>query len=231
VLSEGFAHNISTNSDNSEDSVNFFMELLAVDETLDSMQTSQIIRSYNKILGKVERLRENSKTDEQLLERLFYFTHRGLKHYKTNAKFSAIFLSGDYDCVTSTALYGLLLKKLDFRFDIIEFPFHTLLIVHVNGRPILFDGTDPIGGFITDKDQVNERILSYQTDAGQITFDQESFKKINLKNLIGLQFYNLSVESFNKRDYSQSKKLLEDAYFFYPSPRIKELSRYISLSE
>ncbi|MEQ8240530.1 MAG: hypothetical protein RIA69_15025 [Cyclobacteriaceae bacterium] len=207
------------------------MELLAVDETLDSAQTAHIIQSYDKILKKAERLRAKSKSDEHLLESVFYVVHRSLKHYKTNANFSDIFLSGNYDCVTSTALYGLLLDSLDFRYDIIEFPFHTLLMVYLNDRTVLFDGTDPIGGFVTDNDQINERLMTYQTDAGQIDFQQENLKKINFKNLIGLQFYNLSVESFNRSDYSQSKELLKDAYFFYPSPRIKELSRYITLSE
>jgi hypothetical protein len=221
----------ASHSSNTEDTTNFFIELLSADESLTSSEITVINQNFNTLLVKVKHLKSKSKTDQEFLQRLFYKTHRILKHYKTNATFTDIFLKGEYDCVTSSALYGLLLKALGYKFQIYEFPYHVAIEITTNQKSYFIDPTDPISGFLTESDLIIDRVESYKTDFGKMDSRDNALKLIDLKSLIGLQYYNLSVDSFNSKNYVKSRKLLQEAHRFYPSERIKELSRYIAISE
>lgn len=211
--------------------LSFIQELILVDTTLDRFDQERIVQQYVEHLSKMREVQVKSSTEIIFLEKLFYKTHRKLKHYQTNARFTDLLLNGNYDCVTGTALFASLLTDLGYDIDVIEFPFHTFLQVNLANRTIVFDSTDPLSGFITKKGIIAQRTYDYMSDFGNYEIGDEQPIVIDMESLIGLQYYNLSIDSFNRKCYKQSKALLNKAYIYYPSAKIKALSRYIAISE
>lgn len=169
------------------------------------------------------------KNEKRFLRRVFYKTHRRfLQHYAQYSAFQDIFSKGNYDCVSGSALYALILKELSIDFTIRETPFHVYLLVYLkNGKVVLIESTNAMTGFITDPVTILElgetfsQLHLEKFGKNHIPFNYQ----ITLKQLAGLHYYNLGIDAFNQEKFDMSYQFLQKALQFYDSERIVALTK------
>ena len=177
----------------------------------------------------------SSKDELQLLRQIFQKSHQRLfKKYQQHSTFNEMLSKGNYDCVSGSAALGILLDRFGFSYDIIETDYHVFILAEVGGKKIVLESTLPVGGMITQSSEVEKYLASYApnqkesskvfnqrlagTEASQL--DNSIFRKVNLQELAGLQFYNDAIVHFNTQQYQMAIEQLEKAYLLYPSERV-----------
>jgi hypothetical protein len=174
--------------------------------------------------------------NERFLKRVFYKTQSTFLHeYEQYAPFSALATSNkEYDCVTGTALYAIILEHFNFEYSIIELDFHAYILVHLSNSDILIESTNPTSGFVTESDEIAKLKSKYRLESTEIKANNyvvdEVERKITVKELAGLHFYNQAVNVFNQGEYILAKRLLKAARNLYDCPRINGLLEITDLS-
>lgn len=159
---------------------------------------------------------------------------RYLKKYQRYATFDRLSIDGSYDCLTGTALYAIVLQQLGIAFAIHETSAHSYLLVYSESGPVMFETTDPLQGFITSDQQIQEREERYSREMvedlknldGMTGFrtqpmSMRTFNEvISIKQLAGLHYFNQAVIQYNLGNYRPAVNMLEKAYTAYPCRRI-----------
>jgi ethanolamine utilization cobalamin adenosyltransferase len=127
--------------------------------------------------------------------------------------------------MTGTMLYAQLFERLKIPFDILEFPYHTNLIIKLNDREYMIEATDPRVGFVTSLDEIQDRIKYYRN-----VKEGESFHRIiGPEELVGLYYYNQAVKSYNRHSYYNASIMLKKANALYSCERIQRLYYQLEL--
>ncbi len=168
-------------------------------------------------------------SDEAFLRKVFYHIHRVyLKKYKPYQSFEKLFEKGEYGCLTGTALYALILQELDYQIEIRETNYHVFLLVTTENEKFLIESTDPLHGFLAGEKAISKRLkeISEKNMLADST-DKYEFKcKINrtiqLEELIGLQYYNVATQYYNRGYFELALHFLHKSRQTYQSERQKE---------
>jgi hypothetical protein len=178
------------------------------------------------------------KDQLSLLRTIFQKTHqRLLRKYEQHSSFNAMLSEGKFDCVSGSAALGLLLDRYGYDFDVVETDYHVFIQVRLDEKTIILESTLPVGGMITLPSEVDKYLNAYhpQKDSKATSFNQRLagqaidiregtiFRKVNLTELAGLQYYNDAIVHFNTQQYGQAVQQLSKAYLLYPSDRIEGL--------
>jgi tetratricopeptide (TPR) repeat protein len=161
-----------------------------------------------------------------------------LRKYELENNFGDVFTSGNYNCLSASALYGLVLTRLDIPFSVKETPNHVYLVAYPAADKILIESTDPAGGYF----QLNYEFMNaylqnllrakfiskaeYESVAKADLFNKYYFSQeedISLKKLAGLQYYNLGVYALSKNKHREAYQHFAKAQVLYPSTRINYL--------
>jgi len=155
--------------------------------------------------------------------------------YVENPFFAQIFVNGNYNCATASALYAILLNKLNIEYSIREKPTHVYIVVAPSSQNIVYETTAPGAMVMQLNESAKSKYLEYLHDNKLIGKEEwESSDKnalfekyfygdneINLQQLCGLLYYNLGIEAVQKEDYENAYKNFEKAYFLHPGSRMK----------
>lgn len=194
--------------------------------TYNSENTKIITDLESKLIELESKLISKYREDTILwLDRIFYTIQRkALKKYRDYTSLERLIDKGEYDCVTGTIVYALILEKLNIEYQILEFPYHVLIVLNIDGKDIMLEATDPYYGFVTEEKDYLKRIEFYKNQSQENAFLQI----INLKQLAGLYYYNQAVEEYNSKNWRIAGKWLEKANAFYNSERIQNLNLLVS---
>jgi tetratricopeptide (TPR) repeat protein len=160
-----------------------------------------------------------------------------LKKYEMENRFYEIFLSGNYNCVTATALYSLVFENLQIPYEIKEEPTHVYLLAYPNANNILVETTAPLYGFLNFDPKFKERFIMNLKDQKLIgtselesktleeLFNTHYFKndKIDLTKLVGIHYMNDALFKNDHRMAKEAYQQAQKAYWFYPSARCEYL--------
>lgn len=204
---------------------------------VDQTKFNEIQVDLNDLLEKLQKKQKTYHNQEDFLEWAFYYVHRKkLGWYDTYVSFGDLFLNKKYDCLTGTILYSYLLEKLGYQFSIHELDYHIFILVHLDNKNILLEATDPIEGFINDKELIRERLDQFIADGnrsidikgiGEAEKDMQGTilvkEMVDLEKLAGLQYFNLAVKAYNQSDFSIAFSHILKAEKLYPCQRIYEV--------
>lgn len=148
-------------------------------------------------------------------ERLYQFVHsRALRKFSNDATAASLIAKGEYNCVTSSALYAHLAKAVGLPVSFHATPFHVCPIVTVKDRKIWVEMTRPKGGFDAeyDKEALVEMLLENKLVTREET-EQKSEETIynefvhghyqdSTAALLGYHYYNqaLALDKIGKRE-------------------------------
>lgn len=198
--------------------------------------------SLDKLLYKLEKVRDRRSSDMAFLKSVFYKTHqRMLVKYDRLACMDETLTSGNYGCLTGTLLYSVILDHFGFEHQIMELPNHVYLQVSVGEKVVIFESTQPKEGFITEGYEVNERLEQYLTDArksilhrtiGEGLEDGEKLptalsKPIGLQELAALQYFNESVKNYKNSSFGEAADHAMKAYELYPNRKNEMLMQLV----
>jgi tetratricopeptide (TPR) repeat protein len=157
--------------------------------------------------------------------------NRFLHNYDLYPSFGQLFTGGTYNCLSGTALYGLIFQKLNYPVEIHETAFHAYLIIHTPKRKLLLDATDAENGFAYYAYQIQAREALYRENE-RARYQPAFNRVIDFYELAGLHYYNEAILQFNAANYSESLKFLEKAAQLYPrSERIQYLQASALLNQ
>lgn len=190
---------------------------------------------------KMQKRKEKTTTEKAFLEYLFYSVHRKyLKEYKPYYSFYSLLERGTYNCLSATALYAVLMDKLGISYQIYETDYHIFLLVKTaEGEQVLFESTDPLYGFISDREEIDQRIQEIRDDAQPqaemqlpdrpyFNFDLQLFRPVSLKQLAGLQYYNQAAYLYNTQRVGQAAKMLSKGRLLYQAERFDEFASLLA---
>lgn len=188
-------------------------------------------KSFNDYLASLKKKKEKIKSGENFLEYLFFKTHRRyLKHYDRSAAFNDLFGKGNYNCLSATAFYVLLLEKLDYDYTIRETEFHIYILIDTANDQYLLETTDPLAGFVNGKHLIQKRIYDYKANITGQGSEKERYYRFNARvdncvskyQLAGLLYYNEAINYYNERKFEKCLDTLSKSLLFYNSERINE---------
>lgn len=153
-----------------------------------------------------------------------------LKKYELANHFATIFTGGQYNCVSATALYALVLQELSIPFVIKETPTHVFLVAYPATDRIVLESTDPQVGYMVFNDKFKAEYIAqlrkmkfiseqdYQSKGVEKLFDEMYFNNqdISLRQLIALQYYNDGLYLMEKEQWDNSLQQFEKGYVLYP---------------
>ncbi|GGF21153.1 hypothetical protein GCM10011339_06420 [Echinicola rosea] len=217
------------------------MDLLVALHASGEVETAQ----FDKVVKKLDKRSNRKDHTEWFLGEIFYKTHQYLlKEYVKHSSFNDALKTGLYDCVSGSAIYGLLLDRYGFDYEVIETDYHVFILIHgVNDKTYVFESTEPRAGFIKDQEAVAQYISVFDAAVvrgkakqlaelgsvvSQFTEENTIYASISLRELAGLQYYNDAVHHFNNGDLLMTYKQLAKARAIYPSDRVTSLYEYIS---
>jgi tetratricopeptide (TPR) repeat protein len=156
-----------------------------------------------------------------------------LKKYVLANHFADVFSKGEYNCVSATALYALVLQELNIPFTIKETPTHVFLVAYPATDRIALESTDPQVGYMVFDTKFKTQYVAqlrkmkliseqdYQSKGVEKLFDEMYFNNqdISLKELIALQYYNDGLYLMDEEKWESSLQQFEKGYALYPCDR------------
>jgi hypothetical protein len=190
------------------------------------------------LIANLEVHRDRFNTDRAFLRHLFTKTHHKiLRNYVEYCSFNATLNEGDYNCLTGTAVYAILLTHFNIGFKVIETNYHIFLIADTAEGEILFESTDPIGGFVDNSAAILKRTSVYRENKitsanadNSYHYNFSMYNSVSMEELLGLVYYNYSIDAYNHKHLMLAVNYLDKASCFYQSKRIDELSKIILLT-
>ncbi|TXH26109.1 MAG: hypothetical protein E6Q96_08290 [Cyclobacteriaceae bacterium] len=179
------------------------------------------------------REKQSNRSEEEFLRIVFNESHRKFfKTYKPYTQFPEVFEKGRYDCLSATSLLAVILEEFGYNFHLIETNYHIFISVQTETGPVLLESTDRVNGFVTNPEQIQERISTYKqnqlqaSNSGSIhyQFDLNLYNVIQPGQLSGLLLFNQAVVAFNNQQYEVCALRLKEAVQIYDSPRTTEFA-------
>lgn len=160
-----------------------------------------------------------------------------LRKYQYLAYFDQVFENGVYNCVTAVALYALSFEELGIPYQIKETPTHVYIVADPQETQLLIETTDPISGFKTfspgfKENYVSQLAMMKLVDQADVSskgiyplFDEYYFggAALTLKQLVGIQYYNLGVSMLDEKDYQAAWSAFSKAQLFHSTKQLDDL--------
>jgi tetratricopeptide (TPR) repeat protein len=188
--------------------------------------------TLNDFVTKLKSKYTNQEGTKRQLKDIYKTVHSEfLKKYDSDKYFSDIFSTGEYNCVTASALYALILDRLKIDYIIKQTPDHVYIIADPENSDFLIETTKPIGGLIQFDDKFKKNYVDYLHD-NKLVSDQEfrtqsiddlfsayytTDKTIDIKNLAGIHYYNKAISQLSEKKYLLASRNFEKAEMLYSS--------------
>lgn len=212
--------------------------LLSTSSTASQETVQQINNKIKSITAKLLAEGLLKKKNEKKIKAIYADVHNTfLKKYEEDVRFADIFTSGNYNCVTASALYALVFEELSISYEVKEEPTHVYLLAYPNSENILVESTSPLKGFVVFDERFkqsfvealkNQKIIGNSEIANKSTdelFNSYYFKrdKLNLQQLVGIHYSNDAIFKRDKNDIKGAFQQMEKAYLLYQAPKTEYL--------
>lgn len=212
-----------------------FALFLGVNANFTAQEAVEYMDDLEAFAQKLAKKQSRFRSDRQFLNYAFYKIHnRYLKRYTDHSDLYDLMHKGQYDCVTGSALYALVLEALEIEYTIKELPYHVYLLVHLEDEEgsVLLESTDPRSGFVEDPERIAQMMELYSEDVqsgkdDHYTYNFEINTEIGLKQLAALNYYNEAVVYYNQQNLKQATQYLKYASQLYPAQRMETLRMLI----
>ena len=201
---------------------------LSVDSTVNEEKAKRIQHSIDSIAEIFSEVVENKKSKKKALEGIYDLGYSEyLKKYKLISYFNEIHDKKTFNCVTGTAFYALILKKLNIDYVIKEVPSHVFLVADPYGENIIFESTAKSEGFVETNSKNKNELYDYLYSTSIIDYTEYSNHgyseilsqliqkehNLTLLNLASLQYLNKGIELFEMKSYESAFSEFQKAYF------------------
>lgn len=222
----------------SENDHNYVELFLSTNDQINETQSTSVKTRINALIDEIKASNYQDKKPQKQIKGIYEKIHKTfLTKYEIENRFYEIFESGNYNCVTATALYAIIFERLNIPYAIKEEPTHVYLVAYPDIHNILVETTTPAFGFL-NFDQAfknnfinnlkNQKLISkdeFDTNTTEQLFNKYYFstENINLEKLVGIHYMNDAIFQQEHEKIKESFEQAEKAYLFYPSKRCQYL--------
>ncbi len=214
------------------DTADYLRLFLATSKNIDTNEIENYIKTFNNFCGKFSTGRFIKYNPKKNIKTIYNTVHNSFfNKYELITTFDKIFENGDYNCVTASALYGIILERLNIPFFTIETPVHVYVVSYPARNRIKIESTGPYAGLFIYSQSLKKayvenfkdyKFIDHEEYSGSSVdelFDKYYFigNKISLKELIGIQYFNIATYNILDNKIQEGYNSLEKAYLFYPS--------------
>jgi len=217
-------------------------------------RTKQLLRTYintdtsfkvntalfSSFLDQLEEKKGKFRNERDFVRFIFHKTHQKfLKRFEAYSSFSELLHNGNYNCLTGTSLYALILNHFNIQHSIIETNYHIFILVTADKGTVLLEATDPLNGYVESAKEINERLLVYRENHLQqnsepanlsYQFSFNLWESASLDELTGLLYFNKAVQAYNEHQLEHSALFLVQAETYHPSERIQEFAVLVMMT-
>lgn len=213
-----------------------FELFMIADSTCSKQKTESAKKQFDAFINELKASKITKQSEEKTIRALHKKVHeRFLTRYRALVDFNEIFVDGEYNCVSSTALFALVLEELEIPYYVQEQPGHVLIMAYPNTSNITVEMTTVKNAFVIpprkDINRAVQNLLELQlvtpnqvkaTGSVQI-YDQffNERSKLTIDQLIGIQFFNHAISSVNNDQMEKSLSDICKAERFYDAYRTK----------
>jgi hypothetical protein len=206
-----------------------------------SLDTSNNIElTINKFVQKISKKNSNKNEVEKVQNLRDAVKENFLKTYRLNSRFSELFETGTYDCITSTALYAIVLFKLDIPYQIMEDKNGIYIVAYPLGKKIIIENAlsekkyAVFNEYFTgkySKSMFYARIIppeEFEKGNTEMLFEKYYFKTeaITLLQLASFQFNNFSMMAADERKKQEAFDYALKSCFLDSSLRYQVVLKY-----
>jgi hypothetical protein len=182
------------------------------------IDTNEILKNKAKFYNFLKTLEKDvkGKNQKKELKQLYEKIHNAyFVKYAENPEFIEIFRTGQYNCVTASALYTLVFEYFKIPYEIREMPTHVYVLAYPKEHNIVIESTMPAAGVIelqkkeieALKNSLIENKIATKSEVDEKGFFNKFLKIdsiISKNQLNAIQNYNLAVKLCNEKKYVQA---------------------------
>lgn len=214
------------------DKVDYFT-LFSLSGTNPSVNSKQKFYDFLSHMGYEKWAEKNSDKKVKFVYETIHKTF--LEKYEAKTLFSDIWSTGDYNCVSATALYCMAFDHFNIPYTIKEKPQHVYPVAFPKERQVIVETTNPMVGSFAFNQQFKlayienlrkQKAVSSQevstTDLNKL-FDKYFFKgesDISFRQLVGIQYMNDGIFKHESEEWLLSVEQLEKAYLLYKNEQV-----------
>ncbi|MCP4457510.1 MAG: hypothetical protein GY816_05705 [Cytophagales bacterium] len=233
-----FEQKVLTNISQSDD----LSLLLAISPKADSMYVVKVKTLLEEFREELVKKKFLNKSEEKKIKLLFELTHKYFfTKYQEISNFSEIFESSEYNCVSATALYVLLLKAYDIPFSIKEAPTHVYSIAYPKTKGIIIESTAPENGYYYPSEANMQKAVKSLVDLKYVTQEEVNNKGtkkvyveffydedvISVLQLAGRQYSNEAISYLQENNFEEALNSIHKTQLLNPSKDVKFLQHSI----
>lgn len=218
--------------------------LLAISENGSNTLVEKVNFQIEKLKSDLSKKKFDAKPADKKLKLLFDLTHKNFfLKYKEISNFDKIFDTKEYNCVSATALYCLVLQEYDIPFSIKETPTHVYSIAYPATRSIVLESTAPKNGYYNPSNSDIQKAVGSLVELKYYTKEEVESKgvrqvyneffysedEIDIKKLAGLQYHNEAITYLSEEDYERALNSNYKSQILYRSEKTEYLG-YILLA-
>ncbi len=218
----------------SKSNANNLARFLAIDENITPEKAENIEKRINAFIVSLKNKNFQSRSNEKKIKLVFDETHKKfLRKYQNVVNFNKIFETGEYNCVSASALYAMILEGLYIPYQIKETPTHVYLIAYPQTNGIVLESTSPTDGYFVQNEKTMQNAVNYLIELKYVTkeeVDNKGIKKvynnffhsqenIDIHQLAGIQYYNEALTDFSNKEYIDAYNAIIKAEILYTSKR------------
>jgi tetratricopeptide (TPR) repeat protein len=217
---------------------------LCPSKNMDNEKVKLIEERISFLISRLQAFTGQKKTNYHKFAKKLHTLIHGeiLKQYRSDAFFEDIFNTGDFNCVTASALYAIVLDSLSIPFQIKVMPYHVFLIIDPGNTNIKIETTSTENGIISFSMNTQKNFVSFLKENKLITetefakaSDEILFQKyyypqenINIRKLAGIQYYNMSILTYQLGKQLEAVNLMEKANFLFPNTKFSYIQNFLS---
>lgn len=213
----------------------YFSLFLAINSDSASSQLYSVALNgfYQYFDRKVSAIKDRKQKARVIFEEVH---SRFFRQYVENVLFEKIFEDGRYNCLTASMLYALVLDRYHIPYAIKEKPAHIYLVAFPGAENILFETTNPRGLYAPDEKSKREYVqglvalkLVTQEHVNTVgtakAFNEYYYNSedITLRQLAGLQYFNLTLALYQEEDINGAIASAMKADLLYPNTRNQQI--------
>lgn len=212
--------------------------LVAASEHSTEADYNLVQARLNELIESLNPARFEGYSDSKKIKKIFNIVQDDLLvKYHLENQFLEVFKSGRFNCVSSTAVYAILLEEFNIPYQIIEVPEHVYLIAQPNGQSIVMEGTDAQDGYLKLTESVvgkqlgtlvSMKVISEEElnspDLGNVIDELYPSESIGLSKLVAIQYYNQSIYDYEEGKYLTAYNNALKANYLFESPLYRAMA-------
>lgn len=223
---------------------------LTLNEKIDLLylleQNSNADNFKRDLKGHIENLKSyENLSNAKKIKKIYNDTQsKYLKYYSLYSFFPDISKKGQFNCVSGSALYAVILDELKIPYQIIEIPNHVYLVAYPGLNDIAIESTSSKNGVYAWTENNKQFAIAYLINNDKVSLEEVKYKGMdavineyfesnvyeNFESIVGMQLFNRALLLSDRNDFTGALESIRLSEQYYTSDKVQLLCGGILLN-